>query len=210
MSPYESGLRCGLSCKSTSEFVLRLMAARRTVLPKRLVAPGPDDAQLLMILAAAATAPDHRQILPWRLVLIEEGGRARLADAFAESLLERDKHASTEQLDRARAKAFRSPCLILVVCRTGGPPEDVSASERLVSVGCAIQNVLLQTTAMGFSSGLTSGKAMQSRALRHLFDLSEIEDALLFVNVGTASRQPLPILRPQVDKYLTTLGGLSA
>jgi nitroreductase len=199
-----------LAGESTSEFALGLMSARRTVLPKRLAAPGPDDAQLHMILVAAATAPDYRQILPWRFVLIDEGGRARLAAAFADSLLERDDHASIEQLDRARAKAFRSPCLILVVCRTGGPPADVSASERLVSAGCAIQNVLLQSTAMGFSCGLTSGKAMRSRSLRRLFDLDEFEDALVFVNIGTASRQPLPILRPQVDQYLTTLSGLAA
>jgi nitroreductase len=188
-----------------AEFALALMTARRTVLPKRLVAPGPDDAQLRMILSAAAAAPDYRQILPWRFVLVEDGSRARLADVFAQSLVERDKRASDEQLERARAKAFRSPCLMLVVCRTGGPPEEVSASERLVSAGCAIQNVLLQSTAMGFSSGLTSGKAMRSRTLRRLFDLSETEDALVFVNIGTAMRHPLPIHRPQVDQYLTTL-----
>ncbi|HVX90259.1 MAG TPA: nitroreductase [Candidatus Paceibacterota bacterium] len=183
----------GSPCESTSEFALELMAARRTVLPKRLVAPGPDHAQLRVMLAAAATAPDYRQILPWRFVLVQEAGRARLADVFAESLLERDRHASTDQLERARAKAFRSPCLMLVVCRTGGPPEDVSASERLISAGCAIQNVLLHVTAMGFSSALTSGKAMRSRAVRRLFDLSEFEDALVFVNIGTALSQLRPI-----------------
>jgi nitroreductase len=193
-----------------AEFALALMAARRTVLPKRLAAPGPDDAQLQAILSAAATAPDYRQILPWRFVLVEEGGRARLADVFAESLLERDKRASSEQLERARAKAFRAPCLMLAICRTGGPPQEVSAPERLVSTGCAIQNVLLQSTALGFASALTSGKAVRSRSLRRLFDLSEIEEAVLFVNIGTALRQPLPIVRPRVDHYLTTLGGLPA
>lgn len=184
------------------------MAARRTVLPKRLVAPGgPDDAQLLMILGAAASAPEYRKILPWRFVLVQEAGRARLADAFAESLLERNKHASSAQLDRAREKAFRSPSLMLVVCRAGGPPDEVSAHDRLVSTACAIQKVLLQSTAMGFAASLAIGKPMRSTSLRRLFDLAEIEDALVFVNIGTASRRPLPVSRPQVHRYLTTLGG---
>ncbi|MGC1175697.1 MAG: nitroreductase, partial [Polaromonas sp.] len=36
-----------------------LMQSRQTILPRRLVAPGPDARQLGMILNAAATAPDH-------------------------------------------------------------------------------------------------------------------------------------------------------
>ena len=43
------------------------MQARQTILPKRLVEPGPDAGQLKCILKAAASAPDHRQLLPWLL-----------------------------------------------------------------------------------------------------------------------------------------------
>ena len=41
-----------------------LMQSRQTTLPKRLTAPGPDAAQLELILTAAASAPDHGQLLP--------------------------------------------------------------------------------------------------------------------------------------------------
>ena len=64
------------------ETALQLMAARRTILPKRLVAPGPDAAQLHQLFTAAATAPDHDQVQPWRFVVIPDSARANLADVF--------------------------------------------------------------------------------------------------------------------------------
>ena len=57
-----------------------LMQARQTVLPKRLGAPGPDEAQLLAIVGAAAHAPDHGQLLPWRLVRVLPAQRPLLAE----------------------------------------------------------------------------------------------------------------------------------
>lgn len=35
---------------------------------------------------------------------------------------------------------------------------DIDASERLISAGCAIQNILLTAHAIGFGAALTSGK----------------------------------------------------
>ena len=95
-----------------------------------------------------------------------QAARCALADVFAEALRERDDAASEEQLAQAREKAFRAPLLMLAVVRTGSLNSEIPPHERLLSAGCAIQNMLLMATAMGFGSALTSGKAMQSVALR--------------------------------------------
>lgn len=92
-----------------------LMASRQTVLPKRLVAPGPDAAELAQLFQAAAAAPDHDLINPWRFLIIPEHKRADLGDLFAAALLERDPSASTEQLEQARDKALRAPLLMLLI-----------------------------------------------------------------------------------------------
>ena len=79
-----------------AQWAAALMQSRQTILPKRLAGPGPDAAQLQMLLAAASSAPDHGQLLPWRLVLVPTGARARLAQVFADALLERDANALPE------------------------------------------------------------------------------------------------------------------
>ena len=188
-----------------AQWALALIQHRQTILPKRLFDPGPDDAQLELIFRAASAAPDHGEILPWRFVVIPAAARARLSQVFADALLERDPAATPEQVAQAREKAFRGPVLMLAVVRTGLPDEEIPPLERVLSAGCAIQNMLLVATAMGFASSLTSGKALQSPGLRALFSLQDDEQAVCFVSLGTANRSKSARQRPEPGRYVSFL-----
>jgi nitroreductase len=183
-----------------------LIQARQTVLPKRLMAPAPDAAQQHAILSAAAAAPDHGQLLPWRFIEVPGAQRAALADVFAQALRERDASATDEQLEQAREKAHRSPWLLLLVVDALGGDAEVDVLERTLSAGCAVQNAMLMATALGFGSALTSGKALKSEALRALFALREGEQAICFLSIGTVQSRRKPRARPAVDQFFHTLG----
>jgi nitroreductase len=188
-----------------AELVAALIHSRQTILPKRLATPGPDAAQLATILASAAAAPDHGQLTPWRFVIVPESARGRLADVFAASLLERDAQATEEQVGQAREKAFRAPLLMLAIGRLAGGDPEIDATERLLSAGCAIQNMLLTAHALGFGTALTSGKALKSQALRNLFALTPQEQALCFISAGTAHKHKPGRQRPGTERYVTVL-----
>lgn len=182
-----------------------LMQSRQTILPKRLDAPAPDAAQLALILNAAATAPDHGQLLPWRFVQVPQAARTRLADVFGEALIERDAAATSAQVAQAREKAHRSPLLLLVIVdgRRGDP--EIDLFERILSAGCAVQNMLLMATALGYGSALTSGKALKAAGLRALFDLKPDEHALCFVSVGTVQSRKAARVRPAPGDFVSSL-----
>lgn len=182
-----------------------LLHSRRTTLPKRLTEPGPDPQQQQAILRAAAAAPDHDQLLPWRFIEIPAARRSALGEAFATALLERDPHATAEEAAQAQEKAYRSPWLILAVARLRDEHTGISTHDRLVSAGAAIQNMLLMATALGYGSSLTSGKAMESLALRDLFRLTPGEHALCFINIGTVATKRHPRPRPDVAAYWSRL-----
>ena len=187
------------------ELANALIHTRQTILPKRLAEPGPDAAQLQAILGAAASAPDHHELLPWRFVLVPAGARDRLAEVFATALLERDASATPQQVAQAREKAYRSPLLLLAVVRLRDDDAEIEPHERIVSAGCAVQNMLLMAHAQGFGGALTSGKALQSAPLRTLFGLQPDEQALCFVNIGTVVKARPVRLRPQAAQYVSTL-----
>jgi len=187
------------------ELAQALIHTRQTILPKRLAEPGPDAAQLQAILGAAASAPDHHELLPWRFVLVPTGGRDRLAEVFATALVERDASATPQQVAQAREKAYRSPLLLLAVVRLRDDDAEIAPHERIVSAGCAVQNMLLMAHAQGFGGALTSGKALQSAPLRTLFGLKPDEQALCFVNIGTVVKARPVRLRPQAAQYVSTL-----
>ena len=182
-----------------------LIQSRQTILPKRLGAPGPGAAELAAILNAAAHAPDHGQLLPWRFVLVPEPARAPLAEVFAQALLERDPCATPEQCGQAREKAYRAPVLMLVVVDGERGDPDIDLAERLVSAGCAVQNMLLMATAQGYGSALTSGKALKSASLRALFRLTASEQALCFISIGTVLSRKAARARPVPSDYVSTL-----
>jgi nitroreductase len=80
--------------------------------------------------------------------------------------------------------------LLLAVACLGPRDPDVPAPERLVSLGAALQNLLLGAHALGYGAGLTSGQAMGSLQLRRLCGLAEGEVPVCCVNIGTATRSP--------------------
>jgi nitroreductase len=190
----------------SAEWAHALIEARQTILPKRLGAPGPDAQQLRQILGAAGSAPDHGELVPWRFVIVSPEARSRLADVFEQSLFDRDADATAAQLAQAREKAHRAPLLMLAVARFAEQElDDVPDHERLVSAGCAIQNMLLIATALGFGSALTSGKAMQSPGLRALFSLQPHERALCFISIGTPASRRQRRPRPTPGDYVSLL-----
>ena len=166
-------------------FALELITSRHSVAPKRLRAPGPSDAQLQALVAAAACAPDHRELAPWRLLRIAPGQRERLADLFEDALRERDPAADASSRADARAKAARAPELLLAVVRLAPPHDDVVDRERYVTLGAALMNLLLAAHAMGFGAMLTSGRALRSAAFARDAGLAADERPVCFVSIGT-------------------------
>ncbi len=186
--------------------LLESMRRRSQTGPRHLLEPGPDAGQRQQLFEAAATAPDHGQILPWRFVLIGEQARARLGEAFEQALLERDSDAGEDERQRARDKASRAPFLALAVVREGGDgQEHIRPHERMVSLGAALQNLLLTAHAQGFGAGLVSGLAMDSRALRACFSLGEHERAVCFVAIGTPARLREPRPKPLPERFVSEL-----
>lgn len=214
--------------RELAEFANALIHSRQNVSPRRLIEPGPSPQQLQDILGTAGAAPDHGQLLPWRFVIVPTDRRARLAEVFGLALLERDPDVTPAQIESAREKAYRAPFLMLAIARladrakpqNGTPidnaqargtqhPESTEAevgdAERLVSFGCAIQNMVLSAHAAGFGTGLTSGQAMASPRLRALFRLSDNEQAVCCINIGTVSKHKPMRLRPVVADYVSEL-----
>jgi nitroreductase len=211
------------SAQDLSEFANALIHSRQNVSPRRLDEPGPSPQQLQDILGAAASAPDHGRLMPWRFVIVPMAQRERLAEVFGLALVDRDPGATPAQIENAREKAHRAPFLLLAIARltdpnkpvemapTLGPrhPEsseaEVGDAERLVSLGCAVQNIILAAHSAGFGTGLTSGQALASPRLRSLFALQPNEQPVCCINIGSVTKHKPVRLRPAVADYVSEL-----
>ena len=183
------------------QFAEKLIHGRTHVSPKRIGLPGPTPAQLQKIILSASSAPDHGRLMPWRFIEIQEGSREKLGAVFSLCLMDRDPEANTLQLQEAYEKAFRGPLLLLAVANFENTNDEISKEEKLISLGCAIQNILLIAYSIGFGSGLSSGRALQSQRIRNLFQLSVKEEPICFITIGTVIKHKPDRVRPSPSEY---------
>src|SRR5580692_5603107 len=82
----------------------------------RLAEPGPNQEHLDILLAAAARAPDHGRLKPWRLVVLKDAMREAFTIAAAEAKRVRLPDMTPEQFASERGKLDRSPTIVVVGC----------------------------------------------------------------------------------------------
>jgi nitroreductase len=169
--------------------VLALIDSRHSVAPKRLQSPGPGAEPLRQMVDAAASAPDHRGLRPWRLIRIAEQQRDALADLFEactrERALAQGQTLEASAIARSRDKAYRAPMLLLAVLKSGPDDPEVPLVERAITLGAALMNLLLAAHGLGFGAMLTSGRAVRTQRFAQAFALAPDEQAVCFVSIGT-------------------------
>ena len=200
---------------NAANLIFSAITSRHSVSPKRLAEPGPSNEQIAQMIEAAACAPDHGLLRPWRFVSFPAGPRIELADLFEKALLERKPDADDEDRRRARDKAGRAPGLLGIIVRLDGAEakandpfkERVVADDQYASAGAALQNILLMAHAMGFAARATSGRAVRTNAFRSALGLAENEQFLCFVAIGTPSGPGKAHARPDAMDLLTIWTG---
>lgn len=170
---------------------LDLILARRSVSPRFLVEPTPTPEQLDLIMRAAASAPDHKSLRPYRFILIPPSRRADLAEAFCEAKREQDPGAPEAEIERAGEKAYRGAMLLAVVLRIVRDHPRVSVTDQMLAAGAAVENVLLAAAALGYAGCLRSGVSATSRRVRLALGLSGDEELAAFLMLGTPAKPPL-------------------
>lgn len=168
---------------------IEVMMSRTT--SAQLTDPAPDDQTLRAILLAAARAPDHGRLRPWRFAIVRGAARSRLGDLLARSLRLRDATITDIQLERERAKPLRAPIVLVVGARlvTNGK---IPVIEQVLATGAAIQNILLAAHAFGYGSAWKTGDAAYATDVKAAFGLSESDAIVGFVYLGTSGHSSQP------------------
>ncbi len=171
---------------------LDLVLSRRSISPRFLIAPTPTDEELALILRAAAAAPDHKNLKPYRFILVPPERRGDLAAAFREAKAERDPGAPAAEIERAGEKAYRGAMLLAVVLRIVRDHPRVSVTDQMLAAGAAIENMLLAASALGYAGCLRSGHSATSRRVRLALGVANEEELAAFLMFGTPAKAPKP------------------
>ena len=116
-----------------------------------------------------------------------------------------DPNACTAVIEAEGARALSGPVLLAIIATIQNDHLDIPPHEQWISVGAALQNILLAAEALGFAAKMVSGRRVRSPVLRSAFRLTENEHLVGLVMFGTASAEAAakPALRRTVDQILS-------
>jgi nitroreductase len=149
----------------------------------------PADKELLRLVEAAATAPDHGRLRPWRLLVHRGRGREELGAALAEG---------SENPERERAKPLRAPMLVSIVFQPAEKAK-IPRWEQLAGVSAMVYGLSLGLHAEGWGSSWRTGGRLSAPAVRAFLGLAEHEELLGWLYVGRPVGSSGPVPRPAFD-----------
>lgn len=168
--------------------------------------PGPTAAQIDNIVRAGLRACDHKNLRPWRYLLIEGEARTQLGKLLSETKETLDKASlDSATRDKIEKKPLRAPTIIAVVAHITENP-GVPKIEQLLSAGASAQMMMTAAFAQGVGAIWRSGALMFERSLHKALGLNDNQELVGFLYLGSPKvSKPVPELNP--DDFLTRWTG---
>jgi nitroreductase len=153
----------------------------------QLTAPAPSADQLEVMYQAAARAPDHAMLKPWRLLVIEAEQLTKLGEVFLQANLAKNPDLTQEQQRKILNKPMRAPMIITVIASIQVHPK-VPEMEQVITAGCAAHALELAAFAQGLGAMWRSGGMMFDESVKASLQLKDNEQIVGFLYLGTAKK----------------------
>jgi nitroreductase len=154
----------------------------------RLTEPGPNPEQLQRIVAAAARAPDHGRLKPWRIIPVNGSLRETFATAVANARRAKIPDLTDDQMVAERDKINRSPCIVVVGCVVKRDYDKVPEIEQVLAVGAAVENMFLAAHALGLGVMWKTGAAAYDAGVKAAVGLAPQDHIIAILHLGTRMR----------------------
>lgn len=158
--------------------------------------PVPNAEQLAQCFAAAANAPDHRSLRPWRFLLVANDQRQALGELFYHSVHQQDPERARQEADRLKAMPLRAPMMIIAIFSPKEHPS-IPRWEQWLSTGASVQNLLLALHAQGFAAIWRTGDLAENRHLATGLGLSPDEAIAGMIYLGSTTTVKAAPAKPE-------------
>ncbi len=151
----------------------------------RLTVPGPSAEHLERMLQAAARAPDHGRLRPWRFSVLDADARERFAEAAASAKRTAMPGLDAEQFAAERAKQLRAPTLVVAGCAVRRDNPKIPEIEQVLAVAAATQNFILAAHALGYGVMWKTGVAAYDPGVKAVAGLRPEDHIVAILHLGT-------------------------
>ncbi len=186
-----------------NQAALDFLLTRRSYPARTLTMPVPDEAELRILLNAAARVPDHGKLEPWRFIVLTKPALTRIAGLVpargAALSIDPDKIAKS-------VAQYRDADLAVVVVASPKASDKIPVLEQTYSAGAACLSLVNAALAAGWGANWLSGWPSYDRTfVSEAFHLAAQESVAGVIHIGTISTVSPDRPRPAVDAVTTWL-----
>ena len=176
------------------------LSRRRSRPAKLFNGPVPDTAALRAILTVALRVPDHGKLEPWRLIVVDQPGMARLAGLAEARALELGGDA--QKVAKGRGQFDLGQLAVVVISAPKGEAKPVV--EQVASAAALCMNLLNAAEAAGWGANWLTGWAAQDAIFAaRAFGCAAGETVAGIVHIGTAPEDGPDRARPDLDRVVS-------
>ena len=179
------------------------LATRRSGKPRDMILPGPDDAELKVILGAAIRVPDHGKLAPWKLVVIPPARRTAFAELLKSAYLAEKPEAGRLELEAMDQFANQAPCLVAVLS-TPVPGSKIPLWEQQLSAGAVCMQLLNAAHAQEFVGGWLTGWPAYNAHVKAALGGTDDDQIAGYIFIGSPAKALDERPRPEFDHIVST------
>lgn len=169
-----------------------------------------DQDELQSILSCALTAPDHKQLRPWRYIVCDPEHKEILAWLMVSSQPETSLETRERLVSQIRRKLNFAPHIVICLLdinRDSSVPE----IEQVLSAGAAIQNMIVAAETLGYKCFWKTGEWAYNWKFREKLLLNSDTLITAFLGFGKnaeARHAAKPAKRPIYANHFISIGNL--
>ncbi len=192
--------------------VISFLLKRRSVVAKKMLPQEPTASDLENIIACGLRVPDHSNVQPWRLVIVQGEARAQfdqqiiLPAAIAANKADKKDELSEMQLELESNRMQRSG-LVIAVLHTPVVPHKIPLWEQQLSAGAVCTNLLIAAQSLDYAAQwITEWLAYDASVISALGGDPDRDKVAGFIHIGQKKQQPDERKRPVAGDKISFWG----
>ena len=178
------------------------LTSRLSVKADEMTEPGPSDAELQKILAAALRVPDHGRLFPWRVQVLKKEAQRRLAEFYVARYRALNPEARDNQVEHERHRPQRAP-LLLVISNRLDAAHKIPVLEQTLSGGAFCMNIMNAVHALGYCANWVTGWPAFDDQVKAALGVPPGSQIIGFIHIGTPAGPPKDRIRPKLEDIVS-------
>lgn len=193
-----------MSENQVTEFLLR----RRSVVAKKMQAIAPSPEHVEVIINCAIRVPDHSNVQPWRIVIIEGDAKRRFDEevilAAARENAQQSGQPLSDTLETLESGRMQRAGMVIAVLFKPVIEHKIPLWEQQLSCGAVCSHMLIAAQSFGYAAQwLTEWTAYDPNVITALGGDPSIDQVAGFIFIGKSETAPSERKRPVKDEIVS-------